>query len=187
MLTCVFIAAHGLSLVAGLGFPAAAAFLLQSTESRPVGFRSCGSWAEMLLGMWNLPGPVTGLLSLALADRLLAIGLSGKSSPFPLVACGVGVTSRRPLLCSRSQRFPFLKALRWCCCWLKIHSLGSKGFFFFFFSVIWWSRSADLFGWPTNQVRCCLNQTGVFLSLSGLSHRVAGRDGGKWWSAFSSC
>ena len=31
--------------------------LLQCTGTRAVGFRSCGSWAWMLHGMWDLPGP----------------------------------------------------------------------------------------------------------------------------------
>ena len=54
--------------------------------------------------MWNLPGSVISLLSLALADRFLTTGPSGKSSTLPFVACDVSVTSKRPLPYSWSQR-----------------------------------------------------------------------------------
>ena len=57
-------------------------------------------------------GSVIDLLSLALADRFLTTGPSGKSSTFPFVAYDVSVTSKRPLPYSWSQRFSSLKVLR---------------------------------------------------------------------------
>ena len=77
-LHCVFVAVHGLSLVAAsgdysslrwVGFSLRWLLLLRSTGSRHAGFSSCGSralerrlsscgaWALLLRGMWDLPGP----------------------------------------------------------------------------------------------------------------------------------
>ena len=64
---CVGLAAHGLSLVAAVGgsslvgckggFSLQWSLLLQSTGSRHAGFRSCGTWDYLLLGMWDPPRP----------------------------------------------------------------------------------------------------------------------------------
>ena len=48
----------GLSLVvASKGFSLRGHLLLQGTGSRRAGFSSCGTWAYLLWGMWNPPGP----------------------------------------------------------------------------------------------------------------------------------
>ena len=41
---------------------------------------SCGSWAELLYGMWNLPGPAIEHVSPALVGRLSPTIPPGKSS-----------------------------------------------------------------------------------------------------------
>ena len=38
----------------------------------------CGAWVQLLLGLWNLPGPGIALLSLALQGGFLATGPPGK-------------------------------------------------------------------------------------------------------------
>jgi len=56
----VFLATRGLSpLVVSEGYSLAAAkgFSLHSTGSRACRPSSCGSWAYLPRGMWNLPGP----------------------------------------------------------------------------------------------------------------------------------
>ena len=62
----VFVAACGLSLVVAsggysllqcAGFLLRWLLLLRSTGSRCAGFSSCGAWAQLLRGMWDLPGP----------------------------------------------------------------------------------------------------------------------------------
>ena len=96
----VFIAAHGLSLVATsggysslqrVGFSLWWLLLLQSTGSRHPGFSSCGSWAlerrlsscgawaQLLHGMWDLPGAGLEPVSPSLADRFLTTVPPGKS------------------------------------------------------------------------------------------------------------
>ena len=47
--------------------------------SRHVGFSSCGTWASLLRGMWDLPGPGIKPVSPALAGRFLTIVPPGKS------------------------------------------------------------------------------------------------------------
>ena len=49
-------------------------FSAQSTGSRRAGFRSCSTWASLLHGIWDLPGPGIELMSSALAARLLTTG-----------------------------------------------------------------------------------------------------------------
>ena len=80
----VFIAARGLSLVAVRGGYSSLRWLLllQSTGSRHTGFSSCASRAlehrlsscsaraQLLRGMWDLPGPGNEPVSPALAGRL---------------------------------------------------------------------------------------------------------------------
>ena len=51
------------------GFSLRWLLLLQSTGSRCAGFSSCGVWAELLRGMWDLPGPGLEPVSPALAGR----------------------------------------------------------------------------------------------------------------------
>ena len=43
------------------------------------GLNSCGKWASLLLGMWNLPVPGIELMSPALAGRVLMTAPPGKS------------------------------------------------------------------------------------------------------------
>ena len=82
-LPCVFIAVHGLSLVAVsggysllwcAGFSLQWLLLLWSTGSRHVGFSSCG--------MWDRPGPRLEPVSPALAGRFLTTAPPGKSLSF---------------------------------------------------------------------------------------------------------
>ena len=95
----VFIAAHRLSLVATsgcytslqcVGFSLWWLLLLQSTGSRCVGFSSCGlqalacrlsscgTRAQLLRGMWDLPGPGLQPVSPALAGGFLTTAPPGK-------------------------------------------------------------------------------------------------------------
>ena len=53
--------------------------LLQSTGSRRTGFSSCGSWVQLLRGMWDLPGPGIESMFPALAGRFLTTVPSSKS------------------------------------------------------------------------------------------------------------
>ena len=84
----VFIAAHGLSLVAASGGHSSLwctclslqwLLLLQSTGSRHAGFSSCGAWAQLLHGMWDLPRPGIEPVSPALAGRFSTTAPPGKS------------------------------------------------------------------------------------------------------------
>ena len=102
----IFIAGHGLSLVTVskgssslqcAGFSLWWLLLLQTTGSRPKGFRSCslqaqelrlqaleckpnswGSRAQLLCGMWDPPGPGIEPTSPTLAGRFLTNGPPGK-------------------------------------------------------------------------------------------------------------
>ena len=85
----VFIAAHGLSLVVAsrgysslrcAGFSLQWLLLLRSTGSRRAGFSSCGARAQLLHGMWDLPGPGLEPMSLPLAGRCLTTAPPGKSA-----------------------------------------------------------------------------------------------------------
>ena len=97
----VFVAAHVLSLVAASGgysstwcmdFSLWCLLLLWSTGSRHTGFSSscgsralehrlssCGTWAQLLHGMWDLPGPGLEPVSPALAGGFLTTVPPGKS------------------------------------------------------------------------------------------------------------
>ena len=73
------------------GFSLQWLLLLRSTGSRQVGLSSCGSqaverrlsscgaWAKLLRGMWDLPGPVFEPMSPALAGGFLTTAPPGKS------------------------------------------------------------------------------------------------------------
>ena len=95
----VFVAARGLSLVAAsgdysllqcAGFSLRWLLLLRGTGSRRVGFSSCGSralerrlsscgtWAQLLHSMWDLPGPGLEPMSPALADGFVTTAPPGK-------------------------------------------------------------------------------------------------------------
>ena len=95
----VLVAARGLSLVAAsgdysslrcAGFSLRWLLLLWSTGSRHTGFSSCasralerrlsscGTWAYLLRGMWDLPGPGLKPVSPALAGRFLTTAPPGK-------------------------------------------------------------------------------------------------------------
>ena len=101
----VFVAARGLSLVAAsggysslrcVGFSLWWLLLLLSMGSRCTGFSSCGlralesrlsscgTWAYLFRGMWDLPGPGLKLVSPALAGGFLTTVPSGKSCPIDL-------------------------------------------------------------------------------------------------------
>ena len=94
-----FVAERGLSLVVASGgysslwcvsFPLLWLLLLQSMGSRHMGFRSCGSRAlerrlrscgsraQLLRGMWDLPGPGLEPVSPALAGRFSTTAPPGK-------------------------------------------------------------------------------------------------------------
>ena len=84
----VSVAAHQLSLVASsrgysslqcMGFSLQWLLLLWSTGSRHAGFSSCGTWAQLLCGMWDLPGPGIEPVFPALAGGFLTTAPPGKS------------------------------------------------------------------------------------------------------------
>ena len=84
----VFVAARGLSLVVAsggysllrcAGFSLRWLLLLLSTGSRRTGFSSCGTWALLLCGIWDLPGPGLEPVSPALAGRFSTTVPPGKS------------------------------------------------------------------------------------------------------------
>ena len=106
----VFTVLHGLSLaVVSSGYCSlwCAGFLLQwllllwSTGSRHVGFSSCGSralerrlsscgtWTQLLRGMWDLPGPGLKPMSPALVGRFLTIVPPGKPYHTVLIVLAV--------------------------------------------------------------------------------------------------
>ena len=96
----VFIAAHRLSLVAETegysslwytGFSSWWLLLLQSTGSRGTGFSSCGAQAQLLHGMWNLPGPGIKPLPPALAGRFLSTVPPQKSPLRTFLMIGGGI------------------------------------------------------------------------------------------------
>ena len=70
----------GHPLLAGGGCPCREGLpLLRSTGWRHMGFSSCGSWAELLRGMWRLPGAGIEHMSPALAGGFLTTGATGKT------------------------------------------------------------------------------------------------------------
>ena len=84
----VLLVAHGLSLIVMsggysllwcMGFSLHWLLLSQSTVSRCLGFSSCGIWAQLLHGMWNLLEPGIEPRSPALVGGFLSTVLPGKS------------------------------------------------------------------------------------------------------------
>ena len=73
----VFIIACGLSSCRGF-------LSSESTGSRRMGFSSCGPSAQLLCGMWNLPGTGIELMCPALADGFLSSLPPGKSKTYGL-------------------------------------------------------------------------------------------------------
>ena len=85
------VASGGYSSLRCAGFSLQWLLLLWSTGSRRTGFSSCGSqalerrlsscgaWAQLLRGMWDLPGPGLKPVSPALAGRFLTTVPLGKS------------------------------------------------------------------------------------------------------------
>ena len=61
------------------GFSLRWLLLLQSTGSRHAGCSSCGTRAQLLHGMWDLPGPGIEPMSPALAGGFLTTAPPGKS------------------------------------------------------------------------------------------------------------
>ena len=62
------------------GFSGCGAWALGAWASVVVArrLRSCGAWAELLCGMWDLPGPGIEPVSPALADGFLTTAPPGK-------------------------------------------------------------------------------------------------------------
>ena len=90
----VFVGVHGLSLVAAsggysslrcAGFSLQQFLLLRSTGSRCTCFSSCGTRAQLLCGMWNLPRPGLEPVSPALAGGLLTTEPPGKPCTYYLI------------------------------------------------------------------------------------------------------
>ena len=86
---CLFTVSGGYSSLRCTGFSLPWLLLLWSTGSRPESFSSCGSQAlerrlscgaraELLRGMWSLPGPGLEPVSPALAGGFLTTALPGK-------------------------------------------------------------------------------------------------------------
>ena len=77
----VFLLEPRLALVEGatlclqcMGFSLQWPFLLGSIGSRCMGFSGCSTWAQLLCGIWDLPGPGIEVVSCALAGGLSATG-----------------------------------------------------------------------------------------------------------------
>ena len=116
----VFVAAHGLSLVAEsggysslwcMGFSLWWLLLLRSTGSRHMGFSSCGTWAQQLWcmglaarGMWDLRTPGLKPVSPALAGRFLTTAPPGKSHQFLVL--------KITLQCPPGSSFPYAVTLK---------------------------------------------------------------------------
>ena len=69
----------GSSLVVVCGLLIGVASLVGEHGSRVPGLSSCGTWASLSHGMWNLPGPGIKPVSPALTRRFLTSRLLGKS------------------------------------------------------------------------------------------------------------
>ena len=76
-------ASRGYSSLWCAGFSLRWLLLLPSTGSRCAGFSSCVSRAQLLSGMWDLPGPGLKPMSPALAGRFLTTAPPGKSQELP--------------------------------------------------------------------------------------------------------
>ena len=82
-----FVSLRGLSLVVAggghsssrcTGLSLSRPLLLRSTGSRHAGSVNCGSWAQLLRGMWDLPRPGLEPVSPALAGRFSTTAPPGK-------------------------------------------------------------------------------------------------------------
>ena len=71
----------GCSLLRCEGFLSQRFLPLWSTGFRRKSFSSCGTWAYLPCGMWNLPGPGIESLSPELAGGFLTTGPPGKPLP----------------------------------------------------------------------------------------------------------
>ena len=89
LLCWVFVSVRGLSLVAAsgghssslcAGLSPSRPLLPQSTGSRRAGSAICGSWAQLLRGMWDLPRPGLEPVSPALVGRFSTTAPPGKPS-----------------------------------------------------------------------------------------------------------
>ena len=82
------------------------------------GLRSCGAWALLLLGMWNLPGPGIELMAPALEGRFLTTGPPGKSrTVFLMHEIKYKTLQRKLIILDNYQSFkkiPFLVLLHRC-------------------------------------------------------------------------
>ena len=94
-LHCVFIAAHGLSLVvASRAYSPVCGLMASLVEEHKLQgevFSSCSTLALLQHGMWDLPGPGIEPTSSALAGRLFTTGLPGKS-----LNCAIFDSCRQP-------------------------------------------------------------------------------------------
>ena len=66
----------------------ASVVLTRSLVSAARGLNHCGTQAQLLLGMWNLPGPGIEPMSPALAGGSLSLAQPGKSSWVPFEDTG---------------------------------------------------------------------------------------------------
>ena len=73
-------ASRGYSLVEVLGLLITAASHCRAQALAYIGFSSCGTWAQLPHGMWNLPRPGIEPVSLALGGGFLTTKPPGKSS-----------------------------------------------------------------------------------------------------------
>ena len=69
----------GLPFVAVLGFLMVVPSLVADHRLQACGLGSCGTWAQLLHGMWDLPRPGTEPVSPVVAGRILSTALSGRS------------------------------------------------------------------------------------------------------------
>ena len=139
----VFIAVHGLSLVAVsgdyslswcAGFSLQWLLLLQSTGSRHEGFSSCGlralerrlsscgAWAYLLHGMWELSGPGLESMSPALAGRFLTTAPQGKPLLLPLYLPLLTQCLCPSFPTTLSSLFSHLGILCWQLSWPRMYS-----------------------------------------------------------------
>ena len=77
----IFVAAHGLSLVAIRRLVIEVSSLVEH-DLRVHGLSNCSAWALLLYSMWVLPGPGIEPISPALTGRCLTSGPPGKSHLF---------------------------------------------------------------------------------------------------------
>ena len=67
--------------------------MLRNMGSRRAGFSSCGAWAQLLRGMWDLSGPGIESMSPALAGGFLSTAPPGKSQSTYLNCTGLCVST----------------------------------------------------------------------------------------------